>query len=38
MIESERVMEAQKVEMEAAKKFDEAANMDDKKSAASGES
>jgi hypothetical protein len=37
MIESERVMEAQKVEIEAAKKFDEAANMDDKKSAASGE-
>ena len=38
MIESERVMEAQKVEIEAAKKFDEAANMDDRKSAASGES
>jgi len=38
MIESERVMEAQKVEAEAAKKFDEAATLDDKKSAASGES
>ena len=38
MIESERVMEAQKVEREAAAKFDEAAKLDDKKSAASGES
>ncbi len=31
MIESERVMEAQKVEMEAAKKFDEAVKLDDSK-------
>lgn len=31
MIESERVMEAQKVEAEAAKKFDEAIKLDDVK-------
>ncbi len=38
IIESDRVMEQMKVENEANKKFDEASKLDDKKSAASGES
>lgn len=38
IIESDRVMEQMKVEKEANKKFEDAAHLDDKKSAASGES
>lgn len=37
IIESDRVMEQMKVEKEANDKFEEAAHIDDKKSAASGE-
>ncbi len=38
IIEGDRVMEQMKVEKEANQKFDEASKLDDKKSAASGES
>jgi hypothetical protein len=38
IIESDRVMEQQKVEKEANQKFEDASKLDDKKSAASGES
>ena len=38
IIEGERVMEQMKVEKEANQKFDEASKLDDKKTAASGES
>ncbi len=38
IIEGDRVMEQMKVEKEANKKFEDAAHLDDKKSAASGES
>ena len=38
IIEGDRVMEQMKVEKEANQKFDEASKLDDKKTAASGES
>lgn len=38
IIESDRVMEQQKVEKEANQKFEDASKLDDKKTAASGES